>query len=142
MGTNGGPQDVLFLTEVGLYRLLGMSRKPIAKKFQKWVANVIKEIRLNNKYELECQIKDVIEKSSNDNDVFRHKTILNSFDNKPGVYIGKIKKLENNKMIIKIGSSVTKNLIFLYNQRNNQYYPIILYYNNILKKNILLVNHY
>ena len=38
--------------------------------------------------------------------------------------------------------SVTKNLIFLYNQRNNQYYPIILYYNNILKKNILLVNHY
>ena len=107
MATGGGPQDVLFLTEVGLYRLLGMSRKPVAKKFQRWVANVIKEIRLNGKYELECQLKDVIEKSSNDNDIFRHKTILKSFDNKPGVYIGKIKKLENNKMIIKIGSSHT-----------------------------------
>ena len=126
----------LYLTEIGLYRLLGMSRKPIARKFQKWVANVIKEIRLNNKYELECQIKDVIEKSENDNDVFRHKNILKLFSDKSGVYIQKIQKLENNKMIIKIGSShaVTKNLIFLYNQRNNQYYPIILYYNNILKK--------
>ena len=103
--TSGGSQKVLFLTEIGLYRLLGMSRKPIARKFQKWVANVIKEIRLNNKYELECQIKDVIEKSSNDNDIFRHKNILKSFDDKPGVYIGKIKILENNKMIIKIGSS-------------------------------------
>jgi hypothetical protein len=29
-----------------------------------------------------------------------------------------------------------KNLIFLYNQRNIQYYPIILYYNNILQKYI------
>jgi len=32
--------------------------------------------------------------------------------------------------------AVTKNLIFLYNQRNIQYYPIILYYNNILQKYI------
>lgn len=105
--TNEGQQNVLFLTIIGLYRLLGMSRKPIARKFQKWVANVIKEIRLNNKYELECQIKDVIEKSLNDFDLLRHKNILKSFDDKPGVYIGKIKKLENNKMIIKIGSSYT-----------------------------------
>jgi prophage antirepressor-like protein len=103
--TGGGSQDVLFLTEIGLYRLLGMSRKPIAKKFQKWVANIIKEIRINGKYKLECQLKDVIEKSSNDNDIFRHKNILKSFDDKPGVYIGKIKKLENDKIIIKIGSS-------------------------------------
>jgi hypothetical protein len=35
-----------------------------------------------------------------------------------------------------VGSAVTKNLIFLYNQRNIQYYPIILYYNNILQKYI------
>jgi prophage antirepressor-like protein len=27
--TQGGPQKTLFLTEVGLYRLLGRSRKPI-----------------------------------------------------------------------------------------------------------------
>ncbi len=103
--TLGGPQNVLFLTEFGLYRLLGMSRKPIAKKFQRWVSTVIKEIRLNGKYELENQLKDTIEKSEDNNDKFRHKTILNSYDNKPGLYIGKIKKIKNNKMIIKIGSS-------------------------------------
>jgi prophage antirepressor-like protein len=103
--TNESSEEILFLTIIGLYRLVGMSRKPIAKKFQKWIANVIKEIRLNSKYELESQIKDAIEKLEKDNDVFRHQNILKSFDNKPGVYIQKIQKLENNKMIIKIGSS-------------------------------------
>lgn len=103
--TKYGPQNVLFLTIIGLYRLLGMSRKPVAIKFQKWIAKVIKEIRLNSKYELESQIKDAIEKSENDNDVFRHKNILKLFSDKSGVYIQKIQKLENNKMIIKIGSS-------------------------------------
>ena len=46
--TLGGQQETTFLTELGLYRLLGMSRKPIARKFQKWVANVIKEIRIKS----------------------------------------------------------------------------------------------
>ena len=54
-------QECIFLTELGLYRLLGMSRKPIAKKFQKWVASVIKEIRINGKYELENELKRAIE---------------------------------------------------------------------------------
>lgn len=53
----GGNIDVIFLTETGLYRLLGMSRKPMARKFQKWIATVIKEIRLNGKYELEKSLK-------------------------------------------------------------------------------------
>ena len=53
MGNRYGNQDVLFLTEIGLYRLLGMSRKEKARKFQKWIATVVKEIRSNGKYELE-----------------------------------------------------------------------------------------
>lgn len=51
--TPGGRQDTLFLTEVGLYRLLGISRKPLARPFQKWVARTIKEIRQMGRYELE-----------------------------------------------------------------------------------------
>lgn len=43
--TLGGEQKLVFLTEVGLYRLIGMSRKPLARPFQRWVAAVIKEIR-------------------------------------------------------------------------------------------------
>ena len=42
-----------FLTELGLYRLLGMSRKPLARPFQKWVAKVVREIRPTGKYEQE-----------------------------------------------------------------------------------------
>ena len=60
MGNHYGNQDVLFLTEIGLYRLLGMSRKEKARKFQKWIATVVKEIRLNGKYELEKSLKETI----------------------------------------------------------------------------------
>ncbi len=56
--TPGGSQEVLFLTEIGLYRLLGMSRKPLARPFQKWVAKTIKEIRLTGKYELERTLNE------------------------------------------------------------------------------------
>lgn len=55
-GTQGGNQNVTFLTEIGVYRLLGISRKPIARKFQKWVFNILKEVRLNGKYELNNMI--------------------------------------------------------------------------------------
>jgi len=54
--TVGGKQHVSFLTEKGLYKLLFKSRKPIANQFQDWVCDVIKEIRLNGKYELEKKL--------------------------------------------------------------------------------------
>jgi prophage antirepressor-like protein len=47
MNTLDGNQDVTFLTEKGLYKVLFRSRKPIAQRFQNWVCEVIKEIRLN-----------------------------------------------------------------------------------------------
>ena len=46
---------MLFLTELGLYRLLGQSRMPVARPFQKWVATVMQEIRLKGRYDLEEQ---------------------------------------------------------------------------------------
>jgi prophage antirepressor-like protein len=48
----GGPQETTFLTEIGLYKIIMRSRKPIANKFQSWVVNVIKEIRLTGMYKL------------------------------------------------------------------------------------------
>lgn len=56
--TLGGAQEVNFLTEVGLYRVLFRSNKPIARQFQKWAASVIKEIRLNEKFELTKQLEE------------------------------------------------------------------------------------
>jgi prophage antirepressor-like protein len=52
----GREQTTIFLTELGLYRLLNASRKPYARRFQKWVAKVVKEIRMTGKYELEQRI--------------------------------------------------------------------------------------
>jgi prophage antirepressor-like protein len=61
VGLTDTSRTATFLTELGLIRLLNMSRKPFARPFQKWVAKVIREIRLTGKYELEKQLaeKDV-----------------------------------------------------------------------------------
>jgi prophage antirepressor-like protein len=67
--TLGGIQQVSFLTEKGLYNILFISRKPIAKKFKNWVCDVIKEIRLKSKYELEKKLEEqqelLLEKEAN-----------------------------------------------------------------------------
>jgi prophage antirepressor-like protein len=55
--TMGCLQQQLFLTEDGLYELLFISRKPIAKQFKIWIRNIIKEIRLKGKYDLEEKLK-------------------------------------------------------------------------------------
>ena len=54
----GRIQETNMLTEQGLYKILMISRKPIAKHFQKWVFNVIREIRLKGKYDLQEQLKE------------------------------------------------------------------------------------
>jgi prophage antirepressor-like protein len=49
--TLGGLQDVLTVTESGLYRLIFKSRKPVAKRFQKWVfSEVLPSIRKTGFY--------------------------------------------------------------------------------------------
>ncbi len=58
MHTLGGPQEIAFLTEIGLYNVLFRSRNPIAKKFKNWVCEVIKEIRLNGSYTLNRQLEE------------------------------------------------------------------------------------
>jgi prophage antirepressor-like protein len=56
--TQGGNQDVTFFTAKGLYKLLFRSKKPIAEKFQNWVCDVIEEIRLTGKYQLEKELEE------------------------------------------------------------------------------------
>jgi hypothetical protein len=94
----------MFLTELGLYRLLGRSNKPIANIFQKWMVSTIKEIRINGMYQLnEKNIidKQLIEYNCN---LKNHKIFLQSYESKNVVYVCKIKNFED-KIIIKIGSS-------------------------------------
>ena len=50
--TPGGMQNVTFLTESGLYKILSRSNKPVAKIFQDWMVNVIVELRKTGEYKL------------------------------------------------------------------------------------------
>ncbi len=43
--TPGGPQEVLTVSEVGLYRLISRSNKPEAQEFQDHIYNTIKQLR-------------------------------------------------------------------------------------------------
>jgi prophage antirepressor-like protein len=54
--TRSGSREQWFLTEDGLYEVLFISRKPIAKIFKKWVRTVIKEIRLASQKDFQDKI--------------------------------------------------------------------------------------
>lgn len=54
--TLGGQQEMVFITESGLYKLIFTSRKPEAKEFTNWVVKeVLPEIRRTGRYTLTPQ---------------------------------------------------------------------------------------
>jgi prophage antirepressor-like protein len=104
-GTLGGTQEMLFLTEIGLYKLLGRSRKPIASVFQKWMINTLKEIRINGMYQLQKE-RDVDKKLLESKcKKSHHNTLLKAFHRKKVIYICKLKDVDETHYIIKMGSS-------------------------------------
>jgi len=122
--TPGGEQITIFLTEPGVYRLLMLSRKPIARPFQKWVSQVITKIRETGKYELELQMVAMKEECENRvQDAIKaegkkaidivaqnlHNSLIDAFKgpDRYVTYFGRIiREDENNaNMLIKIGSS-------------------------------------
>ena len=114
MDTIGGSQQVTFLTEKGLYKVLFKSRKPIAEKFQNWVCEVIKEIRLNGVYDLQKQLQQIENTKNKEMEtklimqkgLEKERVLLDKFANSgPLVYIIKVKTYENGTYVVKIGES-------------------------------------
>ena len=101
--TPGGPQQVTFLTELGLYRLLGMSRKPIARVFQKWVGKAVKEIRLTGTYELQRQREIDAQLAQTQEERAIHNTFVSSLNRKRVVYFTKVKEVDEKNILIKLG---------------------------------------
>ena len=139
MQTHGGNQDVTFLTEKGLYKVLFRSRKPIAQKFQNWVCEVIKEIRLKGIYKMQTEINKAIEEKNEaieekneaieekneaieekneaieEKNKIREKTLIDNFpSNVQCVYYGMIEnKSDKGERLIKFGNSnCLKNRIY------------------------------
>ena len=53
----GTPQDTIFLSSQGVYRLLYNSKKEVAKKFRKWAGNILDDIIFNESIELKRQLQ-------------------------------------------------------------------------------------
>ena len=135
--TLGGSQQVTFLTEKGLYKILFKSRKPIAEKFQNWICEVIKEIRVNGVYDLQkeiekknlelTQIEDVKNKEMEEKLIKQKESVLLSEYANSGslVYIIKVKTFTNSEYIIKIGHS-TKGIQNRYNEHKTKYDECLL----------------
>ena len=143
MDTLGGIQQVTFLTEKGLYKVLFKSRKPIAEQFQNWVCEVIKELRLKGSYSLQQQLEQTnnkltqsqqehelniiktkeLEQTNNKltqsqqehelniiktKELEKERILLEKYGNNSSlIYIIKVKTLNKNEYIIKIGESGT-----------------------------------
>lgn len=103
VGTLGGKQQTTFLTEVGLYRLLALSRKPVARQFQKWVAKVIKQIRLTGKYKAQQQSEIDLQLYKNKERLAIHNTLCSAFYKKKIVYICRLQELDDEYYVVKIG---------------------------------------
>lgn len=103
--TLGGRQDTVFLTEYGLYKLLGRSRKPIASVFQNWIVDVLKEIRITGMYQLQKHREVDRKLLENNCKQSHHLTLLKAFDLRNVVYILKLKDVNETDYIIKIGST-------------------------------------
>ena len=137
MHTLGGVQEVTFLTEKGLYKVLFKSRKPIAEKFQNWVCEVIKEIRLNGIYDLKLQLEDakneiihIEETNKKELDIKiqkeREKLLLREFGTiGPIVYIIKVKSYENGTYVVKIGES-GEGIQSRYNEHKSKYEEVLV----------------
>ena len=139
--TIGGMQQVTFLTEKGLYKVLFKSRKPIAEKFQNWVCEVIKEIRLNGLYDLKKELekkdnelqqleesknKEIEDKLKQQKQLEKEKLLLEQFTpNSSIIYIIKVKTLEYGQYIIKIGES-RRGILGRYNEHKTKYPECLL----------------
>jgi prophage antirepressor-like protein len=139
--STGRMQDVTFLTEKGLYKVLFRSRKPIAQRFQDWVCEVIKEIRLNGLYELQKELeqtknemsaiettknKEMEEKLIKQKELDNEKFLLKQFNNAGNiVYIIKVKTYENGSYVVKIGESRI-GITGRYNEHKSKYEECIL----------------
>jgi prophage antirepressor-like protein len=134
MDTSTGPKQVTFLTEKGLYKVLFKSRKPIAEKFQNWVCEVVKEIRLNGVYDLQKQLLQVEHQKEKEYEaklekqkvLEREKVILKEYATIGSIiYIIKVKTFENGQYIIKIGES-RRGIKDRYNEHKSKYDECLL----------------
>ena len=131
--------EQLFLTEDGLYELLFISRKPIAKQFKVWVRNIIKEIRLKGKYDLEKKLEErnkQIEETAKELDLYKKKTYeeiektghVYIIQTDGGYKVGKTKDINNRVKGLQTGNNNEIKVVFDFNTSNSDLLEKIVHY--------------
>lgn len=94
--TLGGNQEMWFLTEDGLYEVLMLSRKPIAKEFKKQVKEILKTIRKTGSYSKPMTIEDMIIIQANEMKSVKHRidVVENKVDNEIRIDQSEQRKLQ------------------------------------------------
>ena len=126
----GREQETNMLKEQGLYKILMISRKPIAKQFQKWVFDVIKQIRLKGKYDLEKKLEErnkQIEETTRELHLYKQKT-YEEIEKTGHVYIirtdggykvGKTKDINNRVKGLQTGNNREIEVVFDFKTSNS-----------------------
>ncbi len=81
LSTPGGTQQATFINEANLYLCIFQSRKPVAKKFQAWVAGeVLPAIRRRGVYEIEQRVRREVEEAVRQADVPRYRQRISELE--------------------------------------------------------------
>lgn len=108
----GTKQDTLFLTSQGVYRLLYSSKKEVAKKFRKWVGNILDDIIFNESSELKKQLEqqkehyqlellkksDELAKTQKQLEIKTKLKVKRWYDSEPGDTVYAVKNANNIKL--------------------------------------------
>jgi prophage antirepressor-like protein len=135
----GREQETNMLKEQGLYKILMISRKPIAKQFQKWVFDVIKQIRLKGKYDLEKKLEErnkQIEETARELDLYKKKTYeeiektghVYIIQTDGGYKVGKTKDINNRVKGLQTGNNNEIKVVFDFNTSNSDLLEKIVHY--------------
>ena len=111
--TLGGRQQATFVTEEGLYEILSNSRAAIAKRFRKWVYNIVKEIRLKGTYELQTHLEQEHEsrlhlsllESQQSHLQVTHRTLMDAYAKQHVVYVAKLLDVAPDEVFVKVGAT-------------------------------------
>ena len=107
--SNGGIQKHAFLTEIGFYKFIMRSRKSKSIEFQKWLFTILRELRLNGFYKLDCHKEEKI----NIEELFiesqlkisRHNALIEASKKSHVIYICELSEKYENQTLIKIGKT-------------------------------------
>lgn len=107
--SNGGTQKHAFLTEIGFYKFIMRSRKRKSIEFQKWLFTILRELRLNGFYKLDCYKEEKI----NIEELFiesqlktsRHNALIEASKKSHVIYICELTEKYENQTLIKIGKT-------------------------------------